>query len=619
MDFLPIGDYGVVGNLETCALVGCDGTVDWWCLPHIESSSVFAGILDPEVGGQFTIQPTGEFESEQAYIERTNVLETTFETDGGTATVTDFMPVIGEQQTLDVPEHALYRRVECEEGTVEMDVSFAPRFDYARAETTVEAVDGGVLATGNDEELFCQTPVAFDVENAMATGTVTLDAGESVWVICQYGERERLERAEAAAMLKETAEFWRGWVHHCTDSERCLFYGPWHDLVIRSELVLKLLMRRETSAIAAAPTTSLPEEIGGERNWDYRFNWIRDAAFTIQALHELGHASEVEDFFEECLDQAIEGESGRVEQPFYGVDGEDLPEEEELDHLAGYRGSSPVRIGNAAGDQRQLDVYGELVLAVHETTQYGETLTQENWAVLRDVIGHVCEVWDESGYGIWEDRADPKQFVYSKVMCWAAIDRALTMADATDYEAPTDEWESVRADIKERVLDEGFDKGMGSFTRSFETQKVDASLLRLPVVGFLEPDDDRIVGTIETVRERLGTENGLVYRYDTDDGLEGEENPFVLCSFWLVDALALAGRREEARDFYESVLEHATSLGLFAEQVDEETGEQRGNFPQAFSHLGLINSAIYVREGADPRTPTPIGVDAPDGTSGDEQ
>ncbi|WP_435077008.1 glycoside hydrolase family 15 protein [Halococcus sp. AFM35] len=615
MDFLPIGDYGVVGNLETCALVGRDGTVDWWCLPHIESPSVFAGILDPAVGGQFTLQPTGRFESEQEYVERTNVLETHFETEGGTATLTDFMPVIGEQQTLDVPEHALYRRVECEAGTVEMDVNFAPRFDYARAETAVEAVDGGVLASATDEELFCQTPVALDVEDATATGTLGLDEGDAVWFICQYGEHERLESAEAAAMLEATVEFWKGWVHHCTDSERCLFYGPWHDLVVRSELVLKLLMRRETSAIAAAPTTSLPEEIGGERNWDYRFNWIRDAAFTIQALHELGHASEVEDFFEECLDQAIEGESGRVEQPFYGVDGEDLPDEEELDHLAGYRGSSPVRIGNAAGDQRQLDVYGELVLAIHETTQYGETLTPDNWTVLRDVIDHVCEVWDEPGYGIWEDRADPKQFVYSKVMCWAAIDRALTMADATDYEAPTDEWESVREDIEARVLEEGFDEEMGSFTRSFETDNVDASLLRLPVVGFLEPDDDRIVGTIETVREQLATENGLVYRYDTDDGLEGEENPFVLCSFWLVDALALAGRSEEARDLYESVLEHATPLGLFAEQVDGETGEQRGNFPQAFSHLGLINSAIYVREGADPRTPTPIGVDAPDSAS----
>jgi GH15 family glucan-1,4-alpha-glucosidase len=227
----------------------------------------------------------------------------------------------------------------------------------------------------------------------------------------------------------------------------------------------------------------------------------------------------------------------------------------------------------------------------------------------------VCEVWDEPGYGIWEDRADPKQFVYSKVMCWAAIDRALTMAGATDYEAPTDEWEAVRETIEERVLAEGYDEGMGSFTRSFETDNVDASLLRLPVVGFLDPEDDRIVGTIEAVMDHLATDDGLVYRYDTDDGLEGEENPFVLCSFWLVDALALAGRHEEARDIYESVLEYATSLGLFAEQVDGETGEQRGNFPQAFSHLGLINSAIYVSEGADPRTPTPIGVEAPDGTS----
>jgi GH15 family glucan-1,4-alpha-glucosidase len=614
MDFLPIGDYGIVGNLETCALVGRDGSVDWWCLPHIESESVFAAILDPEVGGDFTIQPTGEFDAEQSYRDRTNVLDTTFRTDAGTATVTDFMPVIGEQQAVDIPEHSLYRRVECTDGSLDLDVTFAPRFDYARAETTLEQVDGGVVASEEDgEELFLQSPVALDTRDDTATGSFALEAGDTAWFICQYGERARLEPAEAAEMLLRTVDYWEGWVHHCTDSPRCLFYGPWHDLVIRSELVLKLLMRRETSAIAAAPTTSLPETIGGERNWDYRFNWIRDAAFTVQMLHELGHATDAEEFFRECLDRVREGDSGAVEQPFYGVDGEIPTEEEELDHLSGYRNSKPVRIGNAAGEQRQLDVYGELVMAIHETSQYGETITGDSWDAIRDVIEHVCEVWDEPGYGIWEDRADPKHFVYSKVMCWAAIDRGLTMAAATDYDAPTDRWAAERDEIKQTVLERGFNDDLNSFVRSFEADDVvDASLLRLPVVGFLPGDDDRILGTIETVRDRLEVGDGLVYRYRTDDGLAGEENPFVLCSFWLVDALAVAGREDEARELFENVLDYATSLGLFAEQVDEETGEQRGNFPQAFSHLGIINSAIYVSEGADPRTPTPIGIDAPD-------
>lgn len=616
MAFLPIGDYGVVGNLETCALVGRDGSVDWLCLPHIESPSVFAAILDPEIGGDFTIQPAGEFETEQSYRERTNVLDTTFRTDSGTATVTDFMPIIGKQHTVDVPKRALYRRVECTEGTLDIDVTFAPRFDYARTETTLESADGNVMATGEseqgDEKLFLQSPVALDTRAGTATGSLSLAAGETAWFICQYGDYDPLEPAEAEALLSRTVDFWKGWVHHCTDSQRCLFSGPWHDLVIRSELVCKLLMRRETSAIAAAPTTSLPETIGGERNWDYRFNWIRDAAFTVQALHELGHAEEAEDYFRGCLDYVREDEPGTVEQPFYSIDDGGLPDEEELDHLSGYRNSTPVRIGNAASDQRQLDVYGELVMAIHETSQYSETITDDSWEVIRAVVEHVCDIWEEPDYGIWEDRDDPKQFVYSKVMCWVAIDRGMTIAEATDHDAPIGRWAREREEIKEQVLEKGFDEELNSFVRSFEADGiVDASLLRLSTVGFLSGDDDRMLGTIEAVRDQLEVNDGLVYRYITDDGLPGEENPFVLCSFWLVGALALAGRQDEARNLFEGVMEYATSLGLFAEQVDEETGEQRGNFPQAFSHLGIINSAIYVNTGTDPRIPTPIGIDSP--------
>ncbi len=617
MDFLPIGDYGIVGNLETCARVGRDGSIDWWCLPHIESPSVFAAILDPEVGGDFTIQPVEEFDAEQSYRERTNVLETTFRTDSGTLTITDFMPIIGEQQALDIPKRSLYRRVECLDGSVECTAEFAPRFDYARAKTTLESVDEGIIAVeasaDDGEGLFLQSPVALDIQEKTATGSFVLDAGETAWFICQYDGKEHLEPAEAEAMCLRTVDYWEGWVHHCTDSPRCLFYGPWHDLVIRSELVLKLLMRRETSAIAAAPTTSLPETIGGERNWDYRFNWIRDAAFTVQALHELGHADEAGNFFRQCLDHVREGDSGSVEHPFYGVGGDELPDEEILDHLSGYRNSKPVRIGNAASEQRQLDIYGELVMAIHETSQYSETITEESWETIREVVNHVCDIWEEPDYGIWEDRDDPKQFIYSKVMCWVAIDRGFTIAEATDYDAPTDRWSEERETIKETVLEQGFDEELNSFVRSFEADGiVDASLLRLPAVGFLPADDDRMLGTIDAVRDQLEVEDGLVYRYITDDGLPGKESPFVLCSFWLVDALAIAGRMDEARELFESVLDYATPLGLFAEQVDEETGEQRGNFPQAFSHLGVINSAIYVNAGADPRTPTPIGIDAPD-------
>ena len=617
-DYTPLEDYGVVGNLETCVLVGGDGSIDWCCLPRLESSSVFAAILDVERGGHFSLRPSGSFTADQRYVPATNVLEVEFSTESGTAVLTDFMPMLGDDPAAPFSEPWVYRRVACTDGAVDIAVEFEPRFDYARARTSVEPADGGVLARGNGEHVSLTTPTgtSLDVEDTAAYGTYRLEEGEDAWYTLQYGQRKRPASVDPEALLQRTIDYWRGWVHECPsedgttpdDADACLFSGTWHDEVVRSELVLKLLMHHRTGAIAAAPTTSLPEKIGGPRNWDYRFSWIRDAAFTVQALYKLGHVAETTAYFDWCLDVVhTESETLQPLQPLYGLRGERNLTEEVLDHLSGYRDSAPVRIGNAARSQLQLDVYGELVLGVYETSRFGETITERTWETIRDVVEHVCLLWDRRDAGMWEVRSDPEHFVHSKVMCWVALDRGIEMARTEGFDAPLERWAEVRGEIRDQVLERGYSESIGSFTRSFEADGLlDAAALRIPLVGFLSFDDPRVQGTIDAVQERLATDEGLVHRYEGDDGLPGGEGAFILCSFWLVDCLALSGRVEEAEGIFEALLEYAGPLGLLAEEVDLETGELRGNYPQAFSHLGLINSALYLhaaKTGGDPTQP----------------
>ena len=595
MEHKQLRDYGVIGNLETCPLIGSDGSIEWCCFPEMASPSVFGALLDPERGGYFAVRPTGEFDSTQSYVPRTNVLQTTFETASGEAVLTDFMPVMGTESTAELPARAIYRKIECSEGNLDLEVTFEPRFDYARASTRVEPTDTGVLARANGERAFLSGPVALSPAGNSASGTRTVSTGESVWLALQYGTHEPRAPATYEAALEATIEYWRAWARRCTHPSRCVYNSPRYDLVVRSGLTLKLLMHWATGAIAAAPTTSLPETIGGERNWDYRFNWIRDAALTVRALYELGNTEEAWEYFSWCLSQAADDPEA-VQQPFYrplyGLRGETDLDERELTHLTGYRGSTPVRVGNAARDQRQLDIYGELVLAVYETSQRGATISAEMWKPIRGIVEYVCEVWDEPDEGIWEVRNDPQHFVHSKVMCWVVLDRAIAMAVREDFEAPIEQWREHRRRLRETVLERGYDEALNGFTRTLDGEALDATGLLLPIVGFLPADDPRVQGTIDAIVDRLATEDGLVYRYDGEDGLAGEEGAFMLCSFWLVDALALSGRIEEARRVFESVTEYATPLGLFAEEIDPETGEHRGNFPQAFSHVGLINSAL---------------------------
>ena len=608
MGFTPIEDYGVIGNLETCPLVGRDGSIDWCCFPHIESSSVFAGILDEEGGGHFAIRPSGAFESSQEYVTRTNVLRTTFETDAGTMVLTDFMPMVGGTE-LSHTTSAIYRKVVCTEGEVEFDAEFEPRFDYDRVGTTIERTHEGVLARGNGEQLYLWSPATFDSTEGgeeRAEATERLGTDETMWFVLQYNDREPIDAADCAALLRETIDYWQEWTHQCLDESGCPFEGPYHDDVIRSGLVLRLLMNPQTHAIAAAPTTSLPEEVGGVRNWDYRYAWIRDSAYTIQALNELGHQREARNGFDWSLTMCHKDDPGEIGHPLYGLHYPSEMVEEELEHFTGYRHSKPVRVGNAAGDQEQLDTYGELITAIYTATDYGEEVFEGEWEVIEEVIEHVSGIWMNEDSGIWEVRSEPTHVVHSKALCWAALDRGIEIAEDNEFDAPIERWKDDRDAIRESLLEEGFDEELGCFTQTYEGETVDAAALRLGSVGFLPFDDDRMQGTIDAVMEHLMTDDGLVMRYEGDDGLPGEEGAFVLCSFWLVECLALSGRVEEARDVFENVMEHISPLGLFAEELDPDTGEHRGNFPQAFSHIGLINAVLYLNEAEEGEAVDPV-------------
>jgi GH15 family glucan-1,4-alpha-glucosidase len=607
--FAPLESYGVIGNLETVALVADHGSIDWLPFPHVESPSVFADLLDADHAGHFAVRPTDDFDADRAYRERSNVLETTFRTAGGRATLTDFMPVVGREYSEETPERAVYRRISGEESTVEVGVSFAPAFDYARASPDLTRSEGGVRATGgnDDPDLLLSHPAdwEFELRGEETTATVTVGEGETEWLILA----DEIPESDPEAVLSETDRYWRKWAHNCPDESACVFGGPWHDEVVRSGLALKLLVHDDSGAIAAAPTTSLPEDIGGVRNWDYRYSWIRDAAFTAQALYNLGHEREAEDYLSWFMDLCDATDPADL-QPLYGLHDETDLDERELDHLSGYRHSAPVRVGNAAEDQLQLDIYGEILDAVYEISRHGLDVDEDGWEAVREVVNYVCEVWDRPDEGIWEVRCDPQHFVYSKVMCWVALDRGIEMLDNTGFDGPRERWASVREEIREIVLDRGYDEDLGSFVRSFDGEHLDATGLLIPMTGFLSFEDDRVQGTIDTTIDRLVADHGLVERYEGADGLPGEEGAFLLCSFWLVDALALSGRTAEARNRFESALEYVSSVGLLSEEVEPETGGHLGNTPQAFSHIGLINSALYLgrTEGREQKGPEPKGV-----------
>jgi alpha,alpha-trehalase len=586
----PISDYALLSDCHSGALVSKDGSIDWCTFHRFEARPVFARLLDWGKGGFFRIAPRDEYQVSRRYLPGTNVIETRFQTDGGVLVLTDCFAV---RQDEGHPEHRLIRHVRCEQGEVAVKAKFEPRFDYGLTEPRVETLDTDlVIAYGGPDALVLQSELPVGTAELSACALArTMNNGEDAYLVLTWQlphelDPHRLPREQIEAELQGTIRFWEEW------AARCTYDGPYREQVLRSALVLKALTNAPTGAIVAAATTSLPEEIGGLRNWDYRFSWLRDSALTLNALFAIGSADEAHAYMG-WLRRTTAGRA-RALQIMYGVGGERLLPEVELDHLEGYRGSRPVRIGNAAASQFQLDVFGELLDTAWLYRQYGGEIDDVFWEFLSRVGGAVMDRWAEPDQGIWEIRGEPRHFVYSKVMAWVALDRLLKLAEADGREGDLDGWRATRDEIRKLVLERGVDPETGAFTQSFEDGgKLDASNLMIPIVGFVEHDDPSARATVERIADELSSD-GFVYRYVTDgvDGLSGDEATFAICSFWLVECLARAGKADRARELYERLLSFCNDLGLLGEEIDPHSGEMLGNFPQAFSHLGIILAAI---------------------------
>jgi GH15 family glucan-1,4-alpha-glucosidase len=588
MAYKPISDYGVIGDMRSAALVSRDGSIDWLCFPRFDSPSVFAALLDHEKGGRFQMRPAGDFSSHQAYVTDTNVLRTQFEASEGRLLLTDFMPSVNGHGGAG---SALVRHLRCESGSVDVAVDYEPRLDYARGRTELTVTDGGTLASNGDQVVSLATDLPLKERDGGLHGIVRLRAGESAGVTMRWGDERPAggTAREAAAQMEETAHFWRSL------SDDWGYTGRWAEMVNRSMLALHLLIYEPTGAVCAAATTSLPERIGGGRNWDYRFSWLRDAAFTMDAFHRLGHTAYTRPFVD-WMTRSTANDSEHDVHSLSGIGQGADPHamtEYTLTHLEGYRGSGPVRIGNAAYYQFQLDVYGEVVLALDSYQRAGGEVDDTMWQLTQGMVERALANWRRPDHGIWEFRTEPRHFTYSKLMAWAAVDRGLRMALALRRPVDFSRWEKAREEIREDILANGWNRQRGSFVQSYGGRNVDASLLFIPMIGFLPPDDVRVLATIETVQRELGG-NGLLRRYNPDeaqDGISGDEGTFTMCSFWLAGSLLAAGRVAQAREVFEKVIGYAGPLGLYSEMLDPATGEYLGNYPQAFTHIGLIHTA----------------------------
>jgi GH15 family glucan-1,4-alpha-glucosidase len=594
--FLPVSEHGLIGDLHCVALVGTNGTIDWHCRPSFDAPSVFGSLLDADRGGSFELAAAVPAKTRQFYHPDTNVLITRFFAEDGVGEIQDFMPV-GEDEA---QRHRLIRRVLCVRGTMPFRARVWPRFDYGMTPHTLTEVAAGVVFTAPGSAVGLTATVPFEHDDRDVTAEFKLAEGESaVFALDEVGSDGVLRpysAQEAVELMAATVAFWRNWL------SASRYRGRWREVVHRSALTLKLLTYAPTGAIVAAPTTSLPEQIGGERNWDYRYVWVRDAAFCIYALLRLGFTSEADAFMQFMFQHVTSREQSAFGplQVMYGIDGRTELPERELSHLAGYRGSVPVRIGNGAAKQLQLDIYGELMDSVYLYDRWHRPISSAQWDTITVRANWLCDQWDQPDEGIWETRGGPRKFLYSQLMCWVAIERAIRLALRRGLPADLDRWRQARDAIYRRIMDRGWSPTLKAFAQYEGGDVLDAAVLLMPLVKFIAPTDPKWLSTLDALTASLVSDS-LVYRYDpqeSSDGVRGGEGTFSACSFWYVEALTRAGRLEEARLAFEKMLTYANHVGLYAEQISR-TGEQQGNFPQALTHLALISAAFNLDRALD--------------------
>ncbi len=594
-------NYGLIGDMSSAALVGADGSVDWCCLPRFDSPSVFASILDKDIGGRFRIQPSGGYtDSRQAYMKDTNILETIFETPSGAVKITDFMPIQdndkdGKPDTNPAVPPELHRIVTCMSGSVKMRCDYEPRHDYARAAPSFRQIrsDGNgsaVQTEGGGQSMLLLSGVPLQSSAHGARGEFALAQGESAIFVLAYGDGRpaSLGQYRTREKLELTQGYWQNLVAGMN------YGGLWREQVVRSFLVLHLMMYRGTGAIVAAPTTSLPETLGGSRNWDYRYSWLRDTSFTVDVLYRLGDLYGADHYIRWLLEQCqLTRQRTRI---LYGITQSSSLEEEILDHLSGYENSRPVRIGNGAAEHLQLDVFGEVIATIHSLLVLRGEIPQEAWELVCNFAEVVIENWRRRDRGVWEVRGEQKHFVYSKVMCWAALDTAAYIAAAVEQRRLYRRWSQAAFIIKTEILELGWSESKQAFRQRYDSDALDASNLAIPFFGFIPPEDPRVRQNLDAIEREL-TDGPLVWRYipeETDDGLDAQpEGAFTLLSFWLLGNLIYTGQADRALDlFHETMARCSNHLGLFAEMFDPATNRQLGNFPQAYSHIGLIHTAL---------------------------
>ena len=591
----PIEDYGLVGNMISAALVGRDGSIDWLCLPRFDSPACFAALVGDENNGRWRIAPEdGGFRVTRRYLPDTAVLETRFETETGVATLTDFMPLTDDGERVDV-----VRIVKGVSGEIDMAMELILRFGYGQAVPWVRQRDYGLSAVAGPDAVELHTRLPLTGENMHTVARFKLRAGDRVPMTLSYHPSHQKPHfvADRAESLDRTTAWWQEWVK---GGRLDPMPEKWRSAVVRSLITLKLLTFQPTGGIVAAPTTSLPESIGGSRNWDYRYCWLRDSALTLYALLNAGHRREADDWRQWLL-RAVAGHPLQL-QIMYGIAGERWLPEFEVPWLAGYENSRPVRLGNGAANQMQLDVYGELIDTLHAAREAALQPQGEAWSLQLVLLDHLEEIWQKLDRGIWEMRGEPKAFTHSRMMCWVAFDRAVKSVEQFGLQGPVDKWKRIRAAIHADICENGFDRRKQSFTQHYGGAALDASLLLMPQTGFLKADDPRLTGTVAAIEREL-LKGGFVQRYSTDsadDGVGGDEGAFLACSFWLADAYIMTGREDDARVLFERLLNLCNDLGLLAEEYDVTAGRMVGNFPQAFSHVGLINTAHNLVKASGP-------------------